>query len=75
MIDEVDHNNRMVYRQVIRTSLEDDAINVPLPSPDLVAQKLTRPLFTTYLDVENIVFERWAMICWFPDDLSLVLHD
>lgn len=55
---EVDHDNKDVYSETIRTLPVAADPSLMRPSEEAVAARLTSPVVTTYIDTNRISFER-----------------
>jgi len=54
----VDHSQKMAYVQVLDLDSNNQAMEDFEPSEELVTDKLLSPVTTTYIDVDNVGFER-----------------
>ncbi|VDO16064.1 unnamed protein product [Rodentolepis nana] len=68
-MDEVNHSDRSIYRHSIGSLLASGAADaggagagvdslLHTPSEDLIAKKLTQPIFVTFLDTDKIEFTK-----------------
>lgn len=55
---EIDHDGQQSYVETLQTLPNGVSVNQLLPSDDTVAARLTHPIITTYIDTDNITFER-----------------
>ena len=55
---EVDHDGQQVYVETLQAQPAAPNLNQLMPSDDMVAERLTHPIITTYIDTDNITFER-----------------
>lgn len=69
VMDEVNHSDRSIYRHAIGSLLASGAADaggagagvdslLHTPSEDLIAKKLTQPIFATFLDTDKIEFTK-----------------
>ncbi|PVD33068.1 hypothetical protein C0Q70_08517 [Pomacea canaliculata] len=61
---EVDHDNKDVYSETIRTLPVAADPSLMRPSEEAVAARLTSPVVTTYIDTNRISFERSRSGLW-----------
>uniref|UniRef100_A0A0X3PPW5 Ankyrin repeat domain-containing protein n=1 Tax=Schistocephalus solidus TaxID=70667 RepID=A0A0X3PPW5_SCHSO len=74
LMDEVNHSDRTIYRHSIGSLLSDVASPagagasidslLRAPSDELIANKLTQPIFTTYLETDKIEFTKSKSGIW-----------
>ncbi|XP_076452626.1 ankyrin repeat domain-containing protein 13D-like [Babylonia areolata] len=61
---EIDHDNKGVYSEMIRTLPGSADSSLMMPSEEAVAARLTSPVVTTYIDTNRISFERSKSGIW-----------
>lgn len=64
MFLEMDHDNHQICSETITVPAVNADASFSLPSEDAVAARLTSPIVTTYVDTENIMFERSKSGFW-----------
>lgn len=57
-VDEVNHSTFTVYRRIFKKELENSDLNAVSPSDEVVAYKMNLPIFVTYLEDKNILWEK-----------------
>lgn len=61
---EIDHDNKGVYSEMIRSLPGSADSTLMMPSEEAVAARLTSPVVTTYIDTNRISFERSKSGIW-----------
>ena len=55
---EIDHDVQHVYTETMRVLPDPADVAMLMPSQEAIAAKLTSPVITTFIDTDNIAFER-----------------
>ena len=55
---EIDHDVQHVYTETMVVLPDHTDVEILMQSPESIATKLTSPVITTFIDTDNIAFER-----------------